>query len=387
MASHKDFFFKKAVIATNYINEDILNRLAQRQQELEEKGFHNSLQELALEEGIINEEQLEVINKQIFKEMNLGVTRELPTVDRRMHATNKKFLHYEILEEVTSNSLGRIYKARNTKNDNKVSIKEFSPEENVKLDRDSFFREVEQAKNLNHPYIERIYEVHKNNKPPFFVVELLEGHNLSLAKTRKTSVLHAVEIIEKVTRALQYSHQQDIFHHNLTPENIFIDAAGEPVVTEFGIVREECIIGGIKIRGNSKYMSPEQAMGIKMQIDAKSDIFSVGVILYELLTGKLPFEGKNTEEIIHSLQTQVPVPPSTLNEKVNDSLDYICIKALEKNIEDRYQTIEEMNQDLDLYLQGKSVVAETAIYKNWKFISLVALVLATIVVLFTIYSG
>lgn len=385
MASHKDFFFKKAVSATNYISENIISRLTRQQQELEEKGILHSLEELAVQENIITEEELQVINKQIQKEMNIGVTRELPSVDRRMRATNKQFLHYEILEEIESSSLGRVYKVRNTKNDNRVAIKEFSPEENMKLDRYSFFREIEKAKNLDHPYIERIYNIHKDNVPPFLVVELIEGESLDYAKRKGLSSLRAVEIIKKVAQALQYSHQKEIYHRNLTPENIYIDLAGDPIVTEFGIVKEEFLIGGITISGLPRYMSPEQAMGIKKQVDAKSDIFSLGIILYELLTNKLPFEGNNTEEIIESIQNKTPTPPSKINERVSEKLNYICAKSLEKNRDNRYNSVEEMNQDLDLYLQGKLIIPNVDTKRDWQKIVIITIVV--VILLFVAFRS
>ncbi|WP_372366342.1 serine/threonine protein kinase [Candidatus Uabimicrobium sp. HlEnr_7] len=381
MASHKDFFFKKAAIKTSYLDRPQLQMLSEKQSQ----GSELSLEEIALEEGIITEEQLEVIHKQIQKEMNLGATRELPGLVKRSRGPQKQYAHYEVLEEIAQTSVGRIYKARNTKNDNRVAIKEISPEkEYTAIDLDRFFQDIERTKSLEHPHIERIYNIYKDNDPPFFVAELIDGHSLKKLKSRGISIPRAVEIVQKIARALHFAHQKNIYHRNLTPDNIFIDSAGDPIITEFSIIQSEHNIGGIKILGTPHYMSPEQAKGIQRQVDQQSDVFSLGIIFYELIGGKLPFEGKNIEDIIGNIQVQTPVALSKINNEVPKAIEYIAEKSLQKQRKKRYKNAEEMKQDLDLYLQGKTIVQDSFLQKN-RIIIITAFILTIAIIYFSFF--
>ncbi|BBM85732.1 serine/threonine protein kinase [Candidatus Uabimicrobium amorphum] len=377
MVSHKDFFFRKAVLKTNYLTKEQLQQLQEKQDS------ELSLEEVALEEGLITPEQLEVIHKHIQKEMNLGVTRELPGVVKRSRAPKKQYAHYEILEEISQTPIGRVYKARNTKNDNRVAIKEISPEEEcAAIDLERFFQDIERTKSLEHPHIERIYEIHKDNDPPFFVTELISGQSLKKVKSHGMSVLRAVEVVQKIAQALHFAHEKNVYHRNLTPENIFIDSAGDPIVTEFGIIQREYDVGGIKILGTPHYMSPEQARGIQRQIDQQSDIFSLGIIFYEMLSKKLPFEGKNLEDIVANIQVQTPTPLCKVDSQIPKAIEYITERALKKDRKQRYKSADEMGQDLDLYLQGKEVINDHFFYKNFKAILAVVIVIIIAVSIF-----
>lgn len=377
MVSHKDFFFKKAVLKTDYLTKEQIEQLEEKQDS------EMSLEDTALQEGLITPEQLEVIHKHIQKEMNLGVTRELPGVIKRSRAPQKRYANYEILEEISQTPIGRVYKARNTKNDNRVAIKEISPQEEcAAIDLERFFQDIERTKSLEHPHIERIYEIHKDNDPPFFVTELISGQSLKKVKSHGMSVLRAVEVMQKIAQALHFAHGNSVYHRNLTPENIFIDSAGDPIVTEFGIIQSEYEVGGIKILGTPHYMSPEQAKGMQRQIDQQSDIFSLGIIFYEMLSGKLPFEGKDIEDIIANIQVQRPTSLCKLDNQIPKAIDYITKKALKKDRKKRYKSADEMNQDLDLYLQGKEIVSDHFFHKNIKAIFAVTLVVIIVVCLF-----
>ena len=259
---------------------------------------------------------------------------------------------YKIISEIGQGAMGVVYKAVDPIIDRTVAIKTI----NLNLSRQEleeyearFQQEIKAAGRLNHPNIVTIYDVGKTDQVAYMAMEFLEGNELKdiIASGNLMPVDQVVDIIAQVADGLWFAHQQDIVHRDVKPSNIMVMKGGIAKITDFGIARlpnsAVKTMTGL-ILGSPRYMSPEQVIG--KAIDARSDIFSLGVVLYEALTGTAPFDGDNVNAIMYSTVNTTPTPPSQHNRNVPAMLDLIVAKAMAKLLEDRYQTIKELADDL-----------------------------------------
>jgi serine/threonine protein kinase len=259
---------------------------------------------------------------------------------------------YKIVAEIGQGAMGTVYKAVDPIIDRTVAIKTI----NLNLSRQEleeyearFQQEIKAAGRLNHPNIVTIYDVGKTDQVAYMAMEFLEGNELKdiIASGNLPSPESVVDIISQVADGLWFAHQQDIVHRDVKPSNIMVLAGGIAKITDFGIARlpnsAVKTMTGL-ILGSPRYMSPEQVIG--KSIDARSDIFSLGVVLYEALTGVAPFDGDNVNAIMYATVNTSPPPPSQHNRQVPAMLDLIVAKAMAKLLEDRYQTVKEFADDL-----------------------------------------
>ncbi len=262
---------------------------------------------------------------------------------------------YRILDIVGRGAMGIVYKAVDPVIDRVVAIKTV----NLSLSKDDvaeyearFQQEIKAAGRLNHPNIVTIYDVGRNEEMAYMAMEFLEGKELKdlLAVGDRPDVETTVDLMAQVADGLAFAHEREIVHRDIKPSNIMVMKVANGVlakITDFGIARMPA--SAVKtmtgmILGSPRYMSPEQVIG--KAIDYRSDIFSLGVVLYETLTGIAPFDGDNVNAIMYATVNTNPVPPSTLNIEVPTMLDMIIAKALSKTIDDRYQSMREFGADL-----------------------------------------
>jgi serine/threonine-protein kinase len=259
---------------------------------------------------------------------------------------------YKIVSEIGQGAMGVVYKAVDPIIDRTVAIKTI----NLNLSRQEleeyearFQQEIKAAGRLNHPNIVTIYDVGKTDQVAYMAMEFLEGQELKdmIATGLIPPADSVVDIITQVADGLSFAHQQDIVHRDVKPSNIMVMKGGIAKITDFGIARlpnsAVKTMTGL-ILGSPRYMSPEQVIG--KAIDARSDIFSLGVVLYEALTGVAPFDGDNVNAIMYATVNTTPPPPSAHSRAVPAMLDLIVAKAMAKLLEDRYQSIKELADDL-----------------------------------------
>src|SRR5689334_24230664 len=259
---------------------------------------------------------------------------------------------YKVISEIGQGAMGVVYKAVDPIIDRTVAIKTI----NLNLSRQEleeyearFQQEIKAAGRLNHPNIVTIYDVGKTESVAYMAMEFLEGLELKdmIASGNLPPPDQVVDIIAQVAEGLWFAHQQDIVHRDVKPSNIMVLGGGIAKITDFGIARlpnsAVKTMTGL-ILGSPRYMSPEQVIG--KAIDARSDIFSLGVVLYEALTGVAPFDGDNVNAIMYSTVNTTPPPPSSHSRAVPPMLDLIVAKAMAKLLEDRYQTVKEFADDL-----------------------------------------
>jgi len=265
---------------------------------------------------------------------------------------------YEILEELGRGAMGIVYKGRDPKLDRLTAIKtirftdDFDEDQAAKI-REQFYREAEVVAKLSHPNIVTIYDVGEDLDLSYLAMEYLEGESLE-AYARKEQLLpirKTIDVTSQVCDALAYAHGHGIVHRDIKPANIMILKNGLVKVTDFGIARATASSKtrtGV-IKGTPYYMSPEQISGMK--VDGRSDIFSLGIVFYQLLTGELPFGGENLAAIMYQITTVEPEPPTKYNPKIYKAAVAILNRALEKSLESRYPTAKQMGDHLRLLAQ------------------------------------
>jgi eukaryotic-like serine/threonine-protein kinase len=269
---------------------------------------------------------------------------------------------YEILGELGRGGMGVVYKARQANLNRVVALKVILAGEHASAETlDRFREEARAVARLQHPNIVQVYEVGEHGNLPFFSLEYCSGGSLDrkLKATPLTPEESAV-LVQTLARAVQAAHANGIVHRDLKPANVLLDAAGTPKVTDFGLAKRLGELGKTAsgaLLGTPSYMSPEQAEGKGKQVGPAADIYALGAILYECLTGRPPFTADQPLDIILQVVADEPVPPRRLNPKIRRDLQTICLKCLEKDPRHRYSTAESLSDDLGAFLHGEMISA------------------------------
>jgi serine/threonine protein kinase/Flp pilus assembly protein TadD len=257
--------------------------------------------------------------------------------------------HYRILEKLGEGGMGVVYKAQDTKLDRIVALK-FLPRHltSDSVEKERFIHEAKAASALNHTNITTIHEIDEFEGQMFIVMEYCEGKTLKQIIEKETlSIKKVLDIGIQVCEGLTAAHKKEIVHRDIKSDNIMVTKEGQVKITDFGLAKLKGATKLTKTRstlGTLAYMSPEQAQG--EEVDSRSDIFSFGVVLYEMITGQLPFKGEHQAAIIYSLINEAPEPLTRYKVDVPEGLQRIVVKALEKEKEERYQHIDELLADL-----------------------------------------
>ncbi len=259
---------------------------------------------------------------------------------------------YEIISELGQGAMGTVYKARDPMLDRIVAIKTINltlPKEELAEYEARFYQEAKAAGGLSHRNIVTIHDIGRSDRVAYMAMEFLEGQELRrLIQSRVPIQLgHALDIAAQVADGLQFAHDRQIIHRDIKPANIMVLNDGLVKITDFGIARmrnnEVKTMTGM-ILGSPKYMSPEQVSG--KRADTRSDIFSLGVVIYEMLTGTSPFVADNIHGVMYQTMNFNPPAPKTLNPELPEILNFIIAKALAKNLDDRYENAKDLSHDL-----------------------------------------
>ncbi|MBY0587333.1 serine/threonine protein kinase [bacterium] len=281
----------------------------------------------------------------------------------------RRFGHYEILKELGRGGMATVYLANDTRLERRIALK--VPHKTVAADPEymaRFLREARSAANLHHPNICTIFEAAELAGTPYMTMALIEGKSLTelVAEENPIPVKRVAMIIRKIALAMDFAHKQGIIHRDLKPSNIMIDPRREPIIMDFGLARKEdsqdesrLTQDGILI-GTPIYMAPEVAKKGAGMSGVITDVYSLGVILYELLTGRAPYKGTVNAVLVQVMRGQ-PKPPSALRPDLDPGIEAICLKSMAKDPAERYQTMGEFAAALREYLHNPDSVTVAAV--------------------------
>jgi serine/threonine protein kinase len=277
----------------------------------------------------------------------------------------RMFGPYRIERNIGKGGMGYVYEAYDTRLNRTVALKTIESGEISEQVAQRFQQEAKHAAKLRHPNIVSIHDIGSDHGFDYFTMDFVQGVTLDRwLQNGSTTLRQRVEIIEKVARALHYAHQQGVVHRDVKPGNIMIDASGEPQVMDFGLARntrdgQNLTMAG-SVLGTPAYISPEQASGQSKNIEAASDVWGLGVILYEILTGKPPFDNGNVYQTIYAVLHSDPDAPRAINPKISRDLETIILRCLEKDPQKRYTTALLLAEDLSAYLKDHPIQARRA---------------------------
>jgi len=278
-------------------------------------------------------------------------------------ATGASFGDYHLIEPIAKGGMGIVYKAKQRKLNRIVAIKmilagQFADQADI----DRFYAEAEAAAALSHPNIVAIHEVGEFDGQHFFSMDFIDGQSLSdLVRENPLPARRAAEIVRTLAETMQYAHDNGIVHRDLKPSNVLLDKKQRPLITDFGLAKQvtnqsQLTMAGAVV-GTPSYMPPEQAAGKSDEVGPWSDLYSLGAILYELVTGRPPFQAATPFETIRQVLEAEPLSPRLLNPGIPKDLETICLKCLQKARTNRYASAQELADELGRFLRGEPIQA------------------------------
>ena len=286
-----------------------------------------------------------------------------------------RFGDYQLVERIAQGGMGVVYKARQLSLDRWVAVKMILPgrladEQAVRR----FYKEAQAAAKLQHPHIVAVHEVGEYQGQHFYSMDYVAGESLA-QKVRHypLSAQQAAEYVKIIAAATHYAHERGVLHRDLKPSNVLIDAQGQPHITDFGLAKlmhegSDLTLSGV-VMGSPSYIAPEQAQGQSSAVSVCSDVYSLGSILYELVTGRPPFKGESASATLKLVIDADPISPRQMNPMLSRDLEIICLKCLEKEPRRRYASAQALAEDLGRYLNREPIRARAvgAVGKTWRW--------------------
>ncbi|HWB06642.1 MAG TPA: serine/threonine-protein kinase [Verrucomicrobiales bacterium] len=303
-------------------------------------------------------------------------------------AALRQFGDYLLEAEIARGGMGVVYRARQLALDRTVAVKVLRDTAFAGSgDVDRFKLEASAAAALRHPNIITIHEIGEHDDTHFFSMDHVAGSTLAhVLRDGPMPAKKAASLLLKIAGALHHAHSQGVLHRDLKPANVLLDAAGEPIVTDFGLAKHDAADMGLtlsgQVLGTPAYMAPEQAEGRSRQSDARTDVYGLGTLLYHMVTGRPPFAGDSHVAVMNQVLNDDPVSVRLLNPSISRDLGTICTKAMSKDMHRRYQTAQEMADDVQRFIDGKPVLARPlgSLGRAWRWARRHRVVAASLVI-------
>jgi serine/threonine-protein kinase len=296
--------------------------------------------------------------------------RQAPSDSGSSQLLPRAFGGYQLQKELGRGGMGVVYVARQESLGRTVALKRVLRGELAgPADLDRFRAEARAASHLDHPNIVPVYEVGEVDGQPYFTMQYVAGTTLSARLAEGPLPPHeAATLLAAVARAIHYAHGRGVLHRDLKPSNILIDESGQPHVSDFGLAKRveagESLTRSGAVLGTPAYMAPEQASGRRGELGPQSDVYSLGAILYQMLTGRPPFQAATNFDTILLVLEQDPLPPRLLNPRADPDLELIALRCLQKLPTLRYPTASALADDLDAYLKGEPIAARSGAFRD-----------------------
>ncbi|BBM84331.1 protein kinase domain-containing protein [Candidatus Uabimicrobium amorphum] len=383
--------------------------------------YNKKLAQTIRQQGIINEQMLSsFLNKCNQTGINLGQAlvqqkvisaHNLVEVIRAMNTnaavsnkqqviTTKKFGKYNIIKELGRGGMGVVYLVEQPDIKRTLVLKTLLPtvgSDIVQVKR--FYKEAETVSTLHHPNIIPIYEFGQENNMPYFTMQFIDGTDFQHFIDQENFDMNVcLQIIEKISRALHYAHEKGVVHRDIKPANIMLDKNFEPYLADFGLAKHQNKKSSLTqtgaVIGTPFYLSPEQVKGSRRAIDHRTDIYSMGIILYKVLSGEFPFTAGELPSLYRKILRDLPTPPKKLNPSISSNLNYICLKAIAKNSDERYQTAHAFAEALKNFRAKKAMKNEERLKISWRYwwaqynklISRIAVVSISVIIALSIWA-
>lgn len=358
MPSKQELLFSKTAIKMGLISPNQMATFLKLQQQYQQQGYSISLIEWLLKQQYLTPSQISRIQEISTKDAsNNAISLSL--------AINSEFAHYKVIRELGQGGMGKVFLVYDNQLRRYLALKILLVNDKNSIER--FMREARAIAKLKHPGIVSIYYVGEHQGHYFYTMDYVDGMSLKeMLAEKRISSRQTAEIVSKVADILDYAHQQGIVHRDIKPSNIMFDSKNNIYIMDFGLAKvlnEGQISRSGALLGTLHYMAPEQADGRVREIDCRTDIYALGVTLYEMLTGKYPFTGKAFSEVASKIVKQNPTAPKDIKKTIPTDLNAICLKAMEKTKENRYQTAALLSEDLQNFLHKRHVNAHPK--KKW----------------------
>ena len=403
----KDIVFARRVLTEGLCSVADINKSFLEQASLENKLSKKfRIGQILVKNLLIPANQFGKIHREVEEKAKNANLNQLITLDKSLRVSLKegtihfdegsipeKFGPFRIITEIARGGMGVVYKAWDPKLRRTLALKVLKAWEDPPLSEiQRFHREARLAARLSHPNIVKIYQAGVVDSVHYYTMDCVEGETLSeyLEHTRPTP-RQALIIVRDIALALDYAHNNSVIHRDVKPANIMLDASNKPLLTDFGLAKGTHTGDSLSLTksgaalGTPAYMSPEQARGTG-SIDARSDIYSLGAVLYHLLTSKPPFEADSLGVVLSNVLSKEPLLPSKVDPNIPPDIEAICLKTMAKDTEYRYQTAMEVFQDIDRYLYGETISVKKMSFskKLWRKISKNVAITVLLLVTFSI---